>query len=617
MQALILAAGMGKRLGELTSDRTKCLVPLHGQTLLERMLLQLSSQGIAKVTLVVGYFAEKVRALAGDRFAGMVIEYIENPVYSRTNNIYSLFLAKEVLLQDDTILLESDLILDEAILARLLGDPRPDLATVAKCQAWMDGTILSLDEEDGISGFASVNRVDSRDLGDYFKTVNIYKFSKAFSTTHYVPFLVAYCQAMGHNEYYEQVLRVITLLEKQSIKALRLDAEKWYEIDDVQDLAIAETLFSPADGAYEAYSHRFGGFWRFPGLLDFCYLVNPFFPPRKLVSELKEYFDALVRQYPSGQQVIRHLAARLYDLPAGQILVGNGAAELIAALQEGYPGVTGIVRPSFEEYAERTPRGRLRVFQPVTVDFSYSLDDLLGFVRSEQVTRLVLVNPDNPTGHFLPAAGLPGFVAALAPLGCELVLDESFVDFAAPEARFSLLEKGLLAAHPNLIVVRSISKSYGVPGLRLGLLASGNSGLMRALEAKISIWNINSLGEFFLQVVGKYGAAYRQACDALVLERERFAQALAGTSLLRPLPSAANYLFCEVLPPLTPQALAQALLVEYQILVKDCASKPGVGGRPFIRLAIREGQENDRLVSAVQAICQDALGRQGPQPELG
>ena len=200
---------MGKRLGELTRENTKCMVKVHEQTLIERMIGQLERLALKRIIIVIGYKGEKVRDLLGNKIHNTPIIYISNPIYDKTNNIYSLYLAKEFLVEDETILLESDLIFADSILPRLVNDPAPNLAVVAKYESWMDGTVVTLDEENRISNFIAKKAFQFDRKDSYYKTVNIYKFSKDFSRNKYVPFLVAYCKALGNNEYYEQVLKVI------------------------------------------------------------------------------------------------------------------------------------------------------------------------------------------------------------------------------------------------------------------------------------------------------------------------------------------------------------------------------------------------------------------------
>lgn len=304
MQAIILAAGMGKRLKDLTKSNTKCMVKVNGITLIERMLHQIEKQKLSRIVIVVGYEGQKLIDFIDTLGIKTPIVYIKNEIYDKTNNIYSLALAKDWLCREDTVLFESDLIFEDSILEALISDPRDTLALVDKYESWMDGTCVKLGENDVIEAFVPGKRFKFDEIKDYYKTVNIYKFSKYFSNTHYVPFLEAYQAALGQNEYYEQVLRVITMLDDPVIRAKRLEGQSWYEIDDIQDLDIAESIFTPdEDERVKLLLGRFGGYWRYPKLIDFCYLVNPYFPTNRMKDELRANFDTLLTEYPSGMRV--------------------------------------------------------------------------------------------------------------------------------------------------------------------------------------------------------------------------------------------------------------------------------------------------------------------------
>ena len=507
MQALILAAGMGSRLKDLTADNTKCMVKVNGVTMIERMLNQLENKAFSKIIIVTGYEGQKLIDFIETLDISTPIEFINNPIYDQTNNIYSLWLAKDKLLEEDTVLLESDLIFEDSILDALLDDSRPTLALVDKYESWMDGTVVQLDEDDSISAFVPGKKFVYRDIDSYYKTVNIYKFSKEFSTTHYVPFLDAYTQALGRNEYYEQVLRVITLLDDPAIKAKRLDGQKWYEIDDVQDLDIASSIFHPDTAQRKTlFESRYGGYWRYPKMLDYCYLVNPYLPPQRMKDEMRANFDSLLADYPSGMGVNSLLAAKNFALRPEQVVVGNGAAELIKSLMAQLPMPYGVVRPTFEEYPNRCSQKPV-VFQADNPDFSYTADDLIEFFgRSEQgktadgerVKALVVINPDNPSGNFIPQADALRLADWAEESGITLVLDESFIDFAEGQDN-SLLSQENLDSHPHLFIMKSISKSYGVAGLRLGILASSDAAAIASFKKDLPIWNINSFAEFYLQ----------------------------------------------------------------------------------------------------------------------
>ncbi len=603
MQAIILAAGMGRRLGELTKNNTKCMVEVNGTKLIDRLLLQLSRLDLKRVVIVVGYEGKKLREYIGTRYDHLLhIEYVNNPVYDKTNNIYSLALTKEQLQEDDTLLIESDLIFDEEMFSLILGNPYPNLALVAKYQTWMDGTMVCLDGENNIVNFVPKKAFNYADTKHYYKTVNIYKFSRDFSRHKYVPFLEAYSKAVGNNEYYEQVLRVITFLDKSELKALPITHEKWYEIDDIQDLDIASTLFAEDDEQLRLYMRRFGGYWRFPGMLDFCYLVNPYFPSLRMRDEMRANFDTLLTEYPSGMYVNSLLAGKCFGVKQSYIVPGNGAAELIKSAMEHVEGKIGVTSPTFEEYPNRCRPEQVVTFKPAGADFAYTAQDLMDFFGAHPVDVLLLVNPDNPSGNFLPLAEVCRLAQWCSERNVRLIVDESFVDFSTGYPDNTLLRNELLEAYPTMMVMKSISKSYGVPGLRLGVLASADEALIARVKKDVAIWNINSFAEFYMQISNKYEADYRHACEKFQVERRRFFGALQAIPFLRVIPSEANYFLCEVLPPFTSHGLVASLLKRHNILLKDCSTKRAFDGRHYVRIAIRDHHDNDSLVAALRSL---------------
>lgn len=599
MQAIILAAGMGKRLKELTRNNTKCMVQVNGVSLIDRLLHQLDGRKLSRVVIVVGYEGQKLMDYIGTLDIQTPIVYVNNPIYDKTNNIYSLALAKDWLCQEDTLLFESDLIFEDEVIDLLVNDQRDTLALVDRYESWMDGTCVKLAEDDSIVEFVPGKRFKFEERDEYYKTVNIYKFSRHFSETHYVPFLEAYSSALGNNEYYEQVLRVIAMLDDPGIKAKRLSGQMWYEIDDIQDLDIASSMFAPdEDERLSLIQGRYGGYWRYPRLKDFCYLVNPYFPPKKLVDEIKSSFEVLLTQYPSGMRVNSLLAARNFGVHQENILVGNGAAELIKSLMGRFEGATGIIRPTFEEYPNRYG-GEEVVFTPDNDDFSYTADDLMDFFGTKDIRNLIVVNPDNPTGNYIPKADLLRLIDWAGERNIRLVVDESFADFSVEQDN-SLLDQALLERHPWLYVMKSISKSYGVPGLRLGVLASGDREAVAEMKKDVAIWNINSFAEFYLQIEQKYEKDYTAALERIRAERQRFETALAGIEGLRVIPSQANYVMVELQTGMSARELTRRLLTGYGILVKDLSAKVRRQGKQYLRLAVRDTRDNDQLIAALR-----------------
>lgn len=559
---------------------------------------------LSRVIIVVGYKSENVIDYIGSRYDNKLkIEFINNPIYEKTNNIYSLSLAKEQMMEDDTLLLESDLIVDDRMFDLLIDDEYPNLALVAKYEAWMDGTMVCLDQDNNIVNFVPKSAFRYEDIGSYYKTVNIYKFSKEFCKKRYIPFLEAYVKALGDNEYYEQVLRVITLINIEELKAKPIGDLPWYEIDDVQDKDIAETIFADEKDKLSKYMKRYGGYWRFENMLDFCYLVNPYFPPQKMLDELQANFSRLLTEYPSGMFVNSLLAGRYFNIKQDYVVVGNGAAELIKSLMERETGKTGMIYPTFEEYPHRKNMENIVSFLPKNKDLRYTIQDLMLFYDDKNINSILLINPDNPSGNFIEVDEILFFLKWCKRKCITLILDESFVDFSENWKSNSLLHNDILEQYDNLVVVKSISKSYGVPGLRLGVLASSNVKFINSIKKDISIWNINSFAEFYMQIFNKYDEDYKSACDKLVVERFRFIERLKEISYLRVIPSQANFVMCEVdSKRFSSLELTEILLSKYNILIKNCDTKVGLKGKNMIRIAIRNSNDNDMLIDILKKL---------------
>lgn len=602
MQAIILAAGMGKRLGELTKGNTKCMVKVNGTTLIDRVMNQLSKQNLKKVIIVIGYEGEKLKKYLGQEYNGLPIEYIDNPIYYKTNNIYSLSLATHKMLEDDTLLIESDLIFEDSLFPMIINDPNPNVALVAKYETWMDGTMVRIDEDNNIVNFVPKAAFRYDDVDRYYKTVNIYKFSKEFSETKYIPFLDAYSKAVGNNEYYENVLRIISFLNSKELKALPIANEKWYEIDDKQDLDIAEALFAEEDDILRKFYGRFGGYWRFPKMLDFCYLVNPYFSRSKIVDEMQANFRTLLSEYPSGMKVNTLLASKCWGVNEDYIVPGNGAAELIKALMEILPGTLGITRPTFEEYPNRRDNESLKTFIPQNDEYRYTAQDLMDFFGKYPVNNILLINPDNPSGNFIPMKDICKLADWCEKKNIRLIVDESFVDFSVGWENNTLLHNDILEAYPHMMVMKSISKSYGVPGIRLGILCSADIKMISQIKKMVSIWNINSFCEFFMQIYTKYEKDYKNACDKFIKERNDFESKLRQISFLRVIPSQANYFLVEVLPPFTANGLVLKMLKEFNILMRDCSNKGGFNGKQYMRIAVRDHKDNTKLIESLKQL---------------
>ena len=599
MQALMLAAGMGKRLGKYTIENTKCMVEVAGIKLIDRAIEALKYAGITKLIVVIGYKGEKLQEYLTQNVSEIEFIFVENKDYDKTNNIYSLYLAKQYLIEDDTIILESDLIFQKEIIKNIINSKYKNCAVVAKYEQWMDGTVVLLDESSSITEFIEKKNFLHSKVDDYYKTVNIYKFSKEFSKKYYLPFIRAYIQAYGNNEYYELVLKVIAHLSKSELKGFKLSDELWYEIDDAQDLDIANTLFSQGEHKLVNFQNRFGGYWRFSKTKDFCYLVNPYFPTKDMCEKFSCNFKDLVSQYPSGMHAQRISAAKMFDIDDKEILVGNGAAELINLLENIISGKVLIPNPTFNEYI-RCLRNSEFIYLN-TSDFGYSLDKIKILEQIDSVDNVVIINPDNPTGSFLKFDEIIEIIEKCSEKNKTIVIDESFIDFAYTKARYTLVDSDILQKYKNLIVIKSISKSYGIPGLRLGILACGDEQKLNKIYDAMAIWNINSFAEYFFQIINLYKKDYIESCNNIAIQRKKMVEVLFKIPGITVFNSQANYIMCK-LENMNSKQVAIKLLCDYNIFIKDLSEKDGFNTGQFIRVAVRNSNDNEFLLNALKEI---------------
>lgn len=578
------------------------MVKVNGRRLVEYALDALIQARVERIVVVVGHGADEVRAFLGKQQGGIPIHYVTNPAYAETNNIYSLLLARDYLEQDDTLLLESDVIFEPDILLECVAHAAPNVAVVAAYEPWMDGTVTVLDESQRVIRIVSKREFARADSASYFKTVNLYKLSREFSRCRFMPFLAAYVSVEGRGDYYEDVLRALVYMGADELVALPVGERLWYEIDDAQDLDIASDVFAPDAQRFERLQRRYGGFWRFPRLKDFTYLVNPFFPSARFSEALADVAPRLATMYPSGMKVQRSLAAGLLRCEADQIVVGNGAAELIGALLAEIEGPIGVPVPTFEEYLRPSGAVLLESRPGEPAAFDHDLDDLARACRERSLGALALVNPNNPTGQVFSRDGLLALLTDFQSRGTQLILDESFIDFVDGCPGRTLLDAETLARYPNLVIVRSLGKSHGIAGLRLGVLASGDRALIERVAARLPIWNINALAEWFLQTAGRYEPDYWAACRQVAQARARLVNDLASLPALRPTvsggESGGNFVLCEVLPPWSATSLCQQLLRDRWMLVKDCSGKAGLDAGQYVRIAVRSEPENAALIQA-------------------
>lgn len=599
MQSIILAAGLGSRLGELTKECTKCMVKINGITLIERMLRQLDRYGMDRIIIVTGYKGDILKDYVQNLGINTPVVFVDNSDYRHTNNIYSLWLTREFLEEMDSLVLESDMIFEDRVIEKMLAVDNGCGTFVARPRPWMDGSIVKLDKDNNIVYFVDEEEVKRIDPSYYHKIVSIYKFKKRYVSEKYMTYLNEYVKKNKDNNLYESLLKVIDLDVEKKIPAEILDEEQWYEINDIQDMDIAESMFADGNEKVRKYLQRYGGYWRYPAMRDFCYLVNPYFPNERFMNEMKSNFDVLVREYPSGMAVNSLLAGHFFGVRTENICVGNGTAELIKSLMENISGNIGMVYPTFEEYPHRKKDVEVIPYYVVDKDFDYSVDDIMSYYEGKDISAIVLVNPDNPSGHFISKKDILRLEDWCRSKGRKLIVDESFIDFVEDDEWHTLLDMEVLLNHPSLIVLKSISKSFGVAGLRLGVIATADTDLIAFMKKDVAIWNINSFAEYYLQIIEKYRDDYYEAMEKFKEVRRRYLDKLSKIKGFKVYPSQANYVMCHIENSVTSTELADILLNRYNVLIKNLASKEGLNKGNYVRLSVKSDEENDYIVNAL------------------
>ena len=598
-RAVILAAGKGDRLQPRTARVPKCLVEVQGEPLLFHALRALASEGVREAVLVVGHLGETIRHRVGASFAGIEIRYVEAPDYETTNNIRSLWDARDYL-DKDVLLVEADVIFDRGVIGALQCEPM-SAAAVAPYKPEFSGTAVIRGTDRRVGRFLLGREQDaSFDRSNAMKTVNIYALRKRLLIDHVVPRLCERIEAGAVHDYYESVLRDLVEEGRAEMAAVDVSAHRWYEIDDHRDLDAAEFLFLDRDAQFDRIQQLHGSYWRY-GFVDHSYLYNLDFPPPAMLEGFRSELSEIVMNYPVGQSELCRLVAEWTGADARHLAVANGASELIKILGSGSAHRMTIPTPSFNEYEAVIPPDRLQRVPLDASTFDLDIDAFAEAAIRWGSDTAVIVTPNNPTARSVPRDAVLALARRLEPQGCRLIVDESFVEFSREGVAASV--ESAVTAHPNLVVIKSMSKVFGIAGLRLGYLLSADLSFIEDVRAALPIWNVNGLAEAFLRSVGRYRSEFERSCELTRAHSAALFRELEGTPGIEPLEPDANFILCKLTgPDQSGPEIARRLYVERNILVKDCAAKSMSDAHRYLRIASRTPEENARLVNAMRSV---------------
>ena len=294
---------------------------------------------------------------------------------------------------------------------------------------------------------------------------------------------------------------------------------------------------------YEYVSSQHGGYWRH-GFIDHAYLYNLYFPPEPFFEQLTDQIHELVLNYPVAQDVLAELVGDLIDRPAEWIVVGNGAAELIKIVSGHIARKLIVPVPSFNEYANAAPAGHVVEFALDPPSFQLDVDRFATEVIRCKADLAVVVSPNNPTSLLVPKSDLIRLLEKLEDHDCMLIIDESFIDFARDRDQETL--EGEIDQYPNLAIFKSMSKAYGICGLRIGYMLTANAEFAAKVRQGLHIWNINGFAETFLRLAPQYRQDFATSCDRVKTDRDLFFQELSAIPGMAVLQPDANYIFCRL-----------------------------------------------------------------------
>ncbi len=589
MQALILAAGYGNRMRPLTDDTHKTLLMVGGKTIIGRIIDGLVSNGITDIAVVTGYRAEELSSYLVNEYPNLKFSFVNNERYKETNNIFSMALAFEKLsVNSDLILIESDLIYHPSVMERLLKNPHRTVALVDHFRSGMDGTVVAVSNGVVTSVIPPHLQGESFDFSDKFKTLNIYKFSKEFCETSFKKLLTYYANVIDDNCYYELMLGILIYMQKETIHAEVLEGEAWAEVDDPNDLSVAGFVFN--ENRKDILDKSFGGFWNYD-VLDFCFIRNMYFPGSSIISEMRNVLPNLIHNYGSIQQILDMKMSRFLLCNPANVITLNGAAQIYPMIRMLYGRDKALMpNPTFGEYT--------KIF--TSADFysdSVGIDKEEIEAKSKDCDLVVFVNPNNPTGSFISTEWIYNFAKFNA--GKTVIVDESFIEFTGQPSIITMLERVPLE---NVIVIKSLSKSLGIPGIRLGYTYSCNATFIATVRAEMPIWNANSLAEFMLEIILKHRGTLRQSITDTIRDREDFSSALRKLACVKEVyPSGANFILVKLHSGYSADAVSSAMLDRNSIYIKNISHKFAAG--QYIRLAVRTPEDHAKFIAALSEVC--------------
>ncbi|MGI5425551.1 pyridoxal phosphate-dependent aminotransferase [Streptomyces sp. CA-179760] len=351
------------------------------------------------------------------------------------------------------------------------------------------------------------------------------------------------------------------------------------------------------------------------GPVDFCIPCNPYFPTPAMFDDMSARLRDIITYYPSSADTITAELCSLLQLPPQCVAMGNGSTELITWIDHLLVRESlAVPVPTFGRWTDQPMETGKRVDMfPLQESSGFALDlaQYAEFIRARGTRVAVICNPNNPDGGFLHKHAIVQFMDAMADLDL-VVIDESFLEFADAEAEPSVVQEAML--RPNVIVLRSLGKNFGLHGIRFGYLVA-NPALAGRVRSMLPKWNLNSFAEHVVFMLKEHGAEYAQSLQQVRRDRLDMAGQLSSLPGLTVYPSQGNFLFVRLPVGAEGTVVRDRMLTEHRILVRECGNKIGSSSR-FLRLVVRPQVDVRRLVSGLEQVLYGTSRRGAAVPEL-
>ncbi|MET0134533.1 MAG: histidinol-phosphate transaminase [Kibdelosporangium sp.] len=348
-------------------------------------------------------------------------------------------------------------------------------------------------------------------------------------------------------------------------------------------------------------------------IADFCIPCNPYFPTPQMFAELSKNLEQVLKYYPSDSGTIATRLARILRLNPATIAMSNGSTELITWMDHlWFKESVAIPIPTFGRWTDQPMETGKRVdMYPLqeSTEFELSIDRYIKFIRDRKSRVAVLCNPNNPDGGYLPRREIIRFMDELSDLDL-VVIDESFIDFVEAERNPSVANEATI--RPNVVVLKSLGKNFGLHGIRFGYLVA-NPALAGKMAKTLPKWNLNSLAETVVFMLEEHAADYAESLQLLARDRYQMGMELARQPELTVYSSQANFLLVKLGQGLDGTALRDYLLSRHQVFIRECGNKLGMSS-DFVRLVVRPEQDVQRLVAGIRAFTRPSWdeGQTGP-----